>query len=168
MRLATIWDLDGTLVDVRHRLEHILCAKPNWDAYHRLTHMDTLYPHAFKLYKALLQAGVIPVFCTARPERNRHLTKRWLVDNEVPLLGNEFLLMRSDNDHRKSPEIKKDMLTKIRNHYGLSVVMAFEDQPEVVTMYRTEGVPCWAADPENWKRPGAGEENTLKHLSLAK
>ena len=143
---ATIWDLDDTLVCTRHRLHYIQCTKPDWMKFHEMMKEDTVIEPAKLVYQALYRLGVMPIICTARPEAVREPTKEFLQGNGLSYYS---MFMRANGDNRSSVEVKAEMLNEIKRQQ-YNVLMAFEDHPEVVDMYRQRGITCWAADPINW------------------
>lgn len=149
-KLAVIWDLDGVLANSDHRLHYIVSdrANPDWDSYHKETLDDRPIKSGLALFWALDFFGSYCQFiCTARPESNRELTEMWL---KRSYLGTyQKLLMRKEGDERSGSDVKLDMLRQIRNE-GYDVIMAFEDHPEIVSMYRMSNVPCFAADDRHW------------------
>lgn len=149
MKLAIIWDLDGVLANSDHRLHYIVSDRknPDWDSYHKETLKDLPITTGRILFWALDFYG--PYFhfiCTARPESNRNLTAKWLAS---AFIDYDRLMMRKDGDERPGVEVKRDMLNQIKSE-GYKVVMAFEDHPDIVKMYRMSGVPCFAADDRHW------------------
>ena len=149
MRPVTIWDIDDTLVDTRHRLHHIQCTQPDWHAFDAAMPYDTILLPGLIIYNALKQAGLEPVLFTSRAEHTRKQTQVTL--NTLKVLGYRQLFMRGNDDKRSSVQVKKDMLAILRSQ-GCTPVMAFEDHPEVVSMFRHQGVPCWAADDRCWQQ----------------
>lgn len=74
---------------------------------------------------------------TARPLLYRGLTVSWLKRHNVPYT---HLIMRNNNDHRPSVELKSVQLQWLLQHYGVrkeDISCAYDDRPEVVEMYRT-------------------------------
>ena len=147
-KFCIIWDLDGVLADSDHRLHYIVVdrANPDWETFHAHTLKDSPIRSGCTLFWALDFFGVSNIICTARPESNRELTEQWLQEK---CLKPAKLMMRKEGDHRPGCEVKRDMLHELWDE-GYEVILAFDDHPEIVNMYRTEGVPCFAADPRHW------------------
>ena len=149
MDSCIIFDLDGTLADLSHRLPLVRKTPPDWPAFfagcpddlpnHWLIDMlDTLHLHN-------------DIFiCSGRPEEWRPATLDWLAKHEVPF---NSLLMRPSGDHRPDTEVKKEMLQGIRGQ-GYEPLCAIDDRPSVVKMWRENGVPCLAMDDAEWHVPG--------------
>lgn len=76
---------------------------------------------------------------TAMPERYRKLRELWFNHNRLPF---RKMLMRGANDHRSSVDLKRSMLhdlyaSGIRRE---CIETAYDDRPDVVEMYKSEGV----------------------------
>ena len=50
-----------------------------------------------------------------------------------------MLCMREDKDFREDTKVKADMLETLRNQ-GFNPVMAFDDRPSVIRMWREKGL----------------------------
>lgn len=71
------------------------------------------------------------IITTGQPERFRIHNESWV----TKYVGRtECALMRRDDDHRKAPEVKYEMLSDVRAH-GYNVLEAWDDDPAVVAMY---------------------------------
>lgn len=163
---CVIFDIDGTLANLDHRLHHLegiqidcscggkpsyedglyscekckdtgVIGKPDWVAFHKDCHLDKPIPEIVMLFKLLSQDYTI-FYCTGRSESNRSVTEDWLI-NYVSEYSHE-LLMRPNKDFRSDFIIKKEMLDFIRIRH--EVIMVFEDRDRNVKMYRDEGVVC--------------------------
>lgn len=150
VKKCVIWDLDGVLANSNHRLHYIVSdrSNPDWDSFHKEATKDTILTPGYELFLALDSRDLRQFICTARPESNRKLTEQWL-DKYGLLSRTSILFMRENNDHRPGVDVKRDMLRTILAT-GYDVLMAFEDHPDIVQMYRDHGVCCFAADPCHW------------------
>ena len=154
-RAVIIWDIDGVVANCDHRLHYILQTHPDWKSFHAETMRDKPITHAIIVYKALALAGVDQVFCTARHEVTRDDTRFWLYT--YGLTGYQRLMMRRGDQVGSSAQVKKEMLTDLWPDY--IPILAFEDNPECVQMYRQHGVPCFAADDSQWRQGTYKEAN---------
>jgi hypothetical protein len=59
------------------------------------------------------------------------------------------LYMRPEKDNTPSDRLKRELLTQARAD-GWHPVLAFEDHPATVSMYRSEGIQVFAADNSSW------------------
>ncbi len=145
-----IFDIDGTLADISHRVHFIEGEKKDWESFYEKMEDDKPIEAGLTLMNALFSYGhyvdknIEIVFCTGRPEKYRHQTSEWLYNNVrfLPFMRQANLLMRIDGDHRSDVEVKKEMLDCIRKT-GYEVIMAIEDRKRVVDMWRENGVPCF-------------------------
>ena len=149
---AIIFDIDGTLSKVDHRLHFITEEKKNWDAFYDACDQDPPNEDIVWLVELLGDSNFlnldltgkytfIPWFCTGRVERVRGKTEKWLQDNIPILFGNfrENLLMRPDGDFRADHVLKAEMLNTIEK-LGFHVRAVFDDRQRVVDMWREKGL----------------------------
>ena len=154
MANCVIFDLDGTLADVRHRLHHIKSTPPDWTAFFDGCVDDGCHDYVRHLNHIVAtglstDGGPITVFvCSGRPDSHRQESEDWLDHNHVEY---DMLLMREAGDHRPDVVVKKEMLDGIRGQ-GYDVLFAVDDRPSVVQMWRENGVPCLAVDDSDWKQ----------------
>lgn len=135
-----IIDVDNCISDDCWRRDHIIpsdvAAAPEvrWHAYHLAAGADEARNiHIFKQ----IPAGSRIVISTAMPEFYRRRRERWLRKHNVPF---DQLVMRANKDHRPSVEVKRDALHAIIREYPHANIMAYDDHPEIVTMYKNHGV----------------------------
>lgn len=137
-----IFDIDGTLADVRHR-RHLAEAK-QWDEFHGLAHKDTptlLADMADMITSHMWFDWHHPIVITGRPERMRAETKEW-IDSQTSVTDDYKLFMRPEGDKRPDHEIKQEIYkTHIEPFYNVKLV--FEDRSSVVKMWRSLGLTCW-------------------------
>lgn len=134
-----ILDLDNTIADDSWRIPKI-----NWQHsdpmrryhdYHSLSAFDQ--PGNRDLFEN--QPHDIVVF-TARPVAYHAVTEEWLYRNKIPARA---LLMRNNEDHRKSVELKHEQLNWLVQHYNFSlqdIAGAYDDRPDVVEMFVKLGI----------------------------
>jgi phosphoglycolate phosphatase-like HAD superfamily hydrolase len=141
-----IFDLDGTLADLTHRLHHIKGGKKDWRAFfsHDEVLKDEPIAHVIRLYEVIQcstahnNIGENILIVSGRSDECREATEEWLFRNEITHDG---LYMRKAGDKRPDNEVKRDILEQIRAE-GWVPVMAFDDRDRVVKMWRENGVPC--------------------------
>lgn len=139
MAQAAIFDIDGTLADLSHRLHHVTGGKKDYEAFFAEVSEDTVIePIRQLLYAAAAEWQI--VFCSGRPERTRADTEEWLTENEIFTYGSP-LYMRADGDHRPDHVIKVEMLRAMRED-GYDPIFAVDDRPSVVAMWRENGITC--------------------------
>ena len=138
---AIIVDIDGTLADCKHRLHHVGKQPINWDAFFAEMADDSLiYPVAF-LANAMFDACTPVILCSGRPEDYRAVTEAWLAQHGVRY---STLHMRAKGDHRADTLVKKQMLEYIRAEGIYEPILAIDDRPSIVSLWRDEGLVCLA------------------------
>jgi uncharacterized HAD superfamily protein len=137
---TVIVDIDGTISDVRHRLHHVLQHPKNYEAFHSLCGEDQPIMSVIAAVRAFTSCRdyTAIILLTGRPEKYREATMDWLERNAIPY---DSLYMRPDGDHRKAEEYKRGVLGQIQAA-GHDVFLAFEDQQDVVDMWRENGIHC--------------------------
>src|SRR5262245_48937226 len=138
MMRCYIFDIDGTLADVSHRLPHIEKEPKDWEAFLACIDQDTPIPHMVRLARDLSYSGAPIVYMSERTDDCRAATETWLWLQELPF-GRVFL--RPLGDRRPGAELKREMLLQLRAE-GYEPTMVFEDRNSVVQMWREIGVPC--------------------------
>ena len=142
MKKAIIFDIDGTLADLTHRLHYITGGdSPDWDAFYKACPDDTSIEPTVSIYilmKENLPEGHVLILCTGRRESIRRQTERWLYHR---LIKYDHLMMRRFGDHRDDVEVKRQMLNALREFYD--PILVFEDRSSVVQMWREEGLQCF-------------------------
>ena len=78
---AVIFDLDGTLSDCTHRNHYLEKTPIDLDSFDALMHTDTVIAPIAFLLKNL--SGVIKIVLTARPDKYRKVTEKWLSDYKL-------------------------------------------------------------------------------------
>ncbi|WP_051232081.1 phosphatase domain-containing protein [Pseudonocardia asaccharolytica] len=134
-RALAVFDIDGVLADVTHRL-HFLDARPQrWERFFAAADRDPLLEEGAKRLRVALTAHDV-VYLTGRPERNRRLTERWLARHGLPT---EPLYMRPDDDHRPARIVKREVLRGLAG--SRTVASVIDDDPAVVAVLEAEGWP---------------------------
>jgi phosphoglycolate phosphatase-like HAD superfamily hydrolase len=134
-RPISVFDIDGVLADVRHRLHHLEARPQRWERFFQAADRDPLLPEgAERLRAALVDHDV--VYLTGRPERTRRLTERWLRRHDLPTGP---LLMREDDDYRPARRMKREVLRGLARTRTVSAVL--DDDPAVVATLEADGWP---------------------------
>ena len=156
-RTCIIYDLDGTISDDLWRREKFLSSDPassSWEDYFVNCAQDNL------INSHLIDFNDDIVIMTGRPEYVRSQTVAWLRRVGIMPTGNWknlnfltpydyvksgriLLFMRSHMDLRPNWEVKQDMVKKfIRKNPDTQILIAYDDDPAVIKMYRRQGIPC--------------------------
>lgn len=146
MKSAVIFDLDGCIADDSHR-RHLLPEEPahngDYDSYHERMDLDPAINVQHVLGWAEMDEAPEIIFLTARPEKFRRETIRWLC--KVFGVKNKFsLIMREADDFRSSVVMKPEKLKKLMDQ--CAVIAAFDDRTDVVEAYRDLGITAWRLD----------------------
>ena len=132
-----VFDIDGTLADVTHRLHHIKRKPKNWDKFFAASADDKAIAHICDLAHHL--SAIKPVvFVSGRSDQVRRETEDWL-EREVGQRGP--LYMRKARDTRPDYIVKAELLDALMGD-GYEPIMAFDDRDQVVKMWRAKGIPC--------------------------
>lgn len=142
-----VFDIDGTLADIRHRLKWVSGEVKDWDRFYQDVRQDGVIEPIAELF-LLTCIGLghydiaynMRVICiTGRPERTRAATLKWFREKIGP--EPDAIYMRKDHDFRPDVEIKREWVEKLREE-GHNFILAFEDRDRVVKMYRDLGIQC--------------------------
>ena len=145
---AVIFDMDGTLADVssiRYHLKYYDESKRRIIKHFNKFHDESVNvpPHLEVVNAAQVahMLGNAILIVTARKHMWRHHTAWWLAMHGVP---SDMLIMRNDDDNRPDYEVKKDMLSTIRQAYN--VIHAWDDNPSIIKLWTEEGISCTIVD----------------------
>lgn len=133
-----LFDIDGTIADLSHRLHHILSTPKDWKSFFAGCHADGPIPHIIEMARDLSAAGKGIVYVSGRSDQCRSQTAAWLLGNDLPA---GQLYMRKEGDHREDNIIKLELLEQLRAD-GYEPILAFDDRNSVVRAWRGAGVPC--------------------------
>jgi phosphoglycolate phosphatase-like HAD superfamily hydrolase len=134
-RPLAVFDVDGVLADVTHRLHHLRARPQRWERFFQTADRDPLLVEgADRLRAALADHDV--VYLTGRPERTRRLTERWLAKHDLPTGP---LIMRDDHDSRPARWMKREVLRRLGA--TREIVSVLDDDPAVVAVLEADGWP---------------------------
>jgi hypothetical protein len=131
-----VFDIDGVVADVRHRVHHLARRPKNWAGFFAAAGGDPALTEGVALAREYAQSHVL-VWLTGRPERLRTVTADWLAAHELP---NELLFMRPDRDRRPSRDFKAAQLKVIGRASTVDVVV--DDDPEVIGQLKRASWPA--------------------------
>lgn len=129
-----MFDIDGVVADVRHRLHH-LERRRSWQRFFEAAGDDGLLVEGASLAADLAREHEI-VWLTGRPEWLRKVTRQWLNVHELP--GDE-LHMRPHGDYRPARVYKLGVLRHLAPR-GIAAVI--DDDDEVVQAALARGYPA--------------------------
>lgn len=129
-----ILDLDNCIADDAWRIPRINWSKKDPGARYHVYHSLAAFDRPGN--EDLFSDGSEAIIFTARPALYRPATEEWLRRHNVPF---KHLVMRNNNDHRKSVDLKREMLHWLPELYNIawsSVAAAYDDREDVVEMFR--------------------------------
>ncbi len=139
---AVVFDIDGTLTNLNHRLHYIKNKSKNYDAFFDAMVDDAPNNPIVQLAQLIDATGhpIKIIVCSGRPDSHRPQTLEWL-DYYVGCIDHDALYMRKTGDYRPDHIIKKEMLQQMRTD-GYDPFLVVDDRPSVVKMWRDEGLTC--------------------------
>lgn len=132
-----IFDLDGTLANLEHRLHHIQGAKPDWDAFHGDCIDDQPIPALVAMNQLLDKSGYNIAIVTGRDDMVREETYAWLNRWRV---GFAEVHMRPHKHNIPDADLKEQIYYKY--FYDRQVDWVFDDRQRVVDRWRKLGLTC--------------------------
>jgi len=139
-----VFDIDGTLANLNHRLHYMKDRPKNWKGFHKGIREDSVYEDVVWLLKMFQASGCRIVIATGRSERQKEDTVWWL--ENVAKITFDAIYMREKNDYRDDGIVKKEMLDQMRLD-GYDPFMVFDDRNSVVAAWRVCGVRCMQVAP---------------------
>ena len=138
---CVILDLDNCIADDAWRIPRINWQKSSplerYHEYHSLSGFDRVGN------TDLFSEGHHDVIVfTARPVLYSAITHEWLERNGIRA---KHVVMRNNDDHRHSVELKRHMLHWLPELYGVpwqEIVAAYDDRPDVIEMYKKHHIPA--------------------------
>lgn len=135
-----VFDLDGTICDVRHRRQYVATKPRNWDAWNKGLVNDVPNPAMKIVYQALRnQYETDLIIVSGRSDDYENQTVNWLTDNEIFF---DKLYMRKYKDHRDDSVVKGEIADEILKTHNILGV--FDDRQRVVNMWIERGI--WVFD----------------------
>ncbi len=136
---VAVFDVDGVVADVRHRLPFVQRRPKDWRAFFAAAVDDPPLEAGFALLRGLARALDI-VWLTGRPSSLRSVTETWLTAAGVTV---DELYMRPPRDFRPAATFKLEVLGTLATR---PVAAFVDDDPEVVAAARAVGIPSVLAD----------------------
>jgi hypothetical protein len=137
--MLVVFDIDGTLANIEHRLDYVRSKPKNWKAFDAGIPNDVLNQRVALVFWALQEQDFHDiVLASGRNERSRQATEQWLTANALG--GYQKLYMRKADDFRSDDIVKQEILEEIIADYGRKPDMVFDDRPRVVKMWRDNGI----------------------------
>ena len=139
-----IFDLDGTLALMEHRLPFINNGEKRWREFYEACDQDQPNMPVIALLNNLRCAGSEIRIFTGRSDIVRLKTAGWLfAHTSLSCVEIEQgLIMRKDGDYRQDHELKQSWLQQMPMEDYSRIQMVFEDRDRVVQMWRENGLVC--------------------------
>jgi len=148
--MRVVFDLDGTLADITHRIHHVRDGNRNWDQFFvecvddRIVWevVETLWAHEYLGHSVEIWSGRSAVV--------EQETSDWLHRAGI---GRSLLTrMRPEGDYTPDHELKRAWLQQAdRDDMRPDVI--YDDRKRVVDMWRKEGVKCFQVAPGDFDKP---------------
>jgi phosphoglycolate phosphatase-like HAD superfamily hydrolase len=135
-----VFDIDGVVADVRHRLRYLERRPKDWTRFFAAAGRDPVLAEGVELAREYA-AGHVLVWLTGRPEYLRDVTAAWLRAAGLPA---ELLFMRPANDRRAARDFKSRQLARLAKESPIEIVV--DDDPAVVERLRGLGYAVRLAD----------------------
>jgi hypothetical protein len=148
-----VFDIDGVLADVRHRLHYVERSPKNWDGFFAEMVDDAPLEMGIAMVHDQVAAGCDIAYLTGRNESYRDVTAAWLTKQGLPT---GRLVMRRDMDRRPAKLYKPEALTRLARHGSIEVVV--DDDVVVVDVLRATGWPVVHA---TWMLADKAEQQSL-------
>lgn len=140
--MLIVFDLDGTLLNIDHRLPLVKTKPKDWAQFDKDIPNDTAnepVAHIYRTYRdGPNRESYDLVFASGRNERTREVTEENLLANGLG--GYDHLYMRGMDDYRSDDIVKEEMLREIEFDWGKKPDMVFDDRPRVVNMWKRNGI----------------------------
>jgi hypothetical protein len=153
MRAIAVFDIDGVVADVRHRLHYVESRPKRWAKFFAAAGEDPLLAEGAALLRSMLETHDVR-YLTGRPERLRAVTQGWLAAYGLP---SSPVAMRPDHDRRPSRIFKRERLRGWMAE-GPGIALVVDDDPQVTSMVRELGLPVLQAD---WQDVPRDEQQVL-------
>ena len=141
MRPLAVFDIDGVLADVTHRLHHLERRPKDWKGFFAAAPDDPPLEQGVALAREAA-ADCEVVYVTGRPELCRRDTIAWLRREGLP---DGRLVMRSTRDRRPARLAKPELLRTLAAERVVAVVV--DDDLEVCDAYEAAG---WTVMRATW------------------
>jgi len=130
-------DIDGVMADGTHRQSFMKERPRRYEPFFQAAVRDTPIAEAAILLR-IVDPDVAVVLVSGRPARIHDLTVSWLREHGFRW---DLLVLRADGDMRPARQAKAQAVTELRAD-GWLPVLALDDEPGNVAMYREMGIPA--------------------------
>lgn len=138
--MDVIFDLDGTLADLTHRLHWIATKPKRWNEFFKAADKDAVIEPIARVARGFCWGNRV-VICSGRPDNTRVMTETWLAEMWGAGRAHAGLYMRKAGDYRADDIVKGELLDQILAD-GFRPELVFDDRDRVVKMWRARGIRC--------------------------
>lgn len=117
--MLVVFDIDGTLANIEHRLDYVRSKPKNWKAFDAGIPNDKVNDPVARVFHSMVATDFdnTIVLASGRNERSRQATEDWL---ELNGFGHyEKLYMRKADDFRSDDIVKQEILDQIIVDYEI-------------------------------------------------
>jgi uncharacterized HAD superfamily protein len=136
---VAVFDIDGVVADVRHRLHYLESRPKDWGGFFGAAADDPPLAEGVTLAADLAQQHSL-VWLTGRPGWLRTVTMHWLAEHGLPA---GELFMRGSGDRRPARLYKLGVLRRLASR---EIAAFIDDDAEVVDAAKQAGYPAALAD----------------------
>lgn len=133
---AVIYDMDGTLCDVRSIRHYVIGKKRNFHKFHTESVNCPGNLDVVEAAKRDHKDGLSVLIVTAREETFGTHTAFWLGLQGV---NYDAMYMRKKGDYRPDSEVKQEILDEIEQD-GYNVIRAYDDNPSIWEVWERNGI----------------------------
>lgn len=157
-KLHVIFDLDGTIANIDHRLHYL--DKKDWKGFFLACGDDEPILPVINVLKAFVEAGHHVEIWSGRSDVAERETYEWL-DKHIRKFNSPNVIypstilthMRADGDNTPDYILKENWLHEFHQKHGKFPDIIFDDRQQVVDMWRRNGVLC--AQVASWEERDA-------------
>lgn len=140
---TVIFDLDGTLADIAHRLHHIKNGNRDWDSFFNECIYDKPKEPIVELLRMCHDLGREIIICSGRSDRVKQETLDWLAEHGIPF---HKIYMRPEGSRIKDEDLKYSWLENGLLGDKKDILFVVEDRTRMVDMWRANGLTCLQVD----------------------
>ncbi len=135
-----IIDIDGTIADISHRLKYLQSTPKDYINFYDNLEYDKPITEIIDIARLLRRGKNQIILVSGRPDSYMDDTIKWLRKHRVFW---DHLFMRCENDFRDDTIVKEEILKELLRE-GFNPILAIDDRPRVVRMWRKNGIKCLA------------------------
>lgn len=132
--MKVIFDLDGTIADVRHRVHFVRDGNRDYESFFAACVDDAPYQHVVDTLNVYVDAGHSVEIWSARDDKVRPETETWL--SQVGINPELLTHMRAHGDTTEDATLKRYWLHQLTDNERPDLI--YDDRQRVVDMWREE------------------------------